>query len=255
MNIKELNAKLTELRDLIATDFDKLNPGIRGVFEGKVQQAMIDIVGVKAELKSLVAKNAEIVLIDGPEAELAEALGGIKLSGIINIDAQGAFKQASERLLPYTGEISTITSDAYTTMLGFIDSISKDTGIKPPRLLSYREGTSDKSLEQNLRDMVREDFGGAGLEPAYVLMELTNIAVNSGISDLPVFAVVYNTQGATEQDYSGVFPGAVSSFTFKTGSEQEVKKMIETVKEKLVSQGKIKVKSSKKTKTNTETQE
>lgn len=187
--------------------------------------------------------NVELILLSGEGEE--GAIANFDKIGAVTVDAQGFYRDVVARSA-INGDLKTINVDSFIILNQALKSLAYVSKVALPRTLELQHGDESLDFEENIRNTVRSQFGGAGCEPAFVLHESMVKAVKARSSEVPLLAVAYNLKGATEREYNGVF-NSIHTFEAKTGDEDEIKSFISNVREKLISQGKIENKKPKTT--------
>lgn len=242
MKLSEIMREIKVAKEQAEMDIGQIDERIRGNFEAQARQARVLLPQLEIAYAQQFRHQAEIILLQGPGA--AKAAGEFEKMGVITVDAQGFYKTvaaAASNLSP--GNVLTMTS--YVELQNSLLALSRATAIRLPKGLDFEEGNARLSLEDNMREIVRKQFSGAGAEPAWAILSAVNGALRKGIDKDPVAIVVYNTLGTNRNDY-GFFPN-VTEVNTTEGSESEVKSILKLVRDKLVAEGKVESKPKTET--------
>ena len=252
--LQEIIGDISDQELIISQSKANENPKMNSFMEGRIRDAEAEIKRLSREYSVTFPYKVEVILANGNGVE--QALDELKDLGVLLVDAQEFYKISKLSI----DSVSSGSNSAAINMVGFVeyvrslDALAQAAGVKLPKPLTFMAGDATKDVVTNLRDITRQQFGGAGAESTWVRLKSTNLALQKRVDKEPVALVVHNTEGASANDYRDAF-FSVHSVTFDTGSEEEVVNALKSIQGELKKQGKITKTNKNKQKQTENTQE
>jgi hypothetical protein len=240
--LNEILADISAAKGTIDLAERLTDPRIKANFEAASREAELQLPVLRSEFINTFRTESEVILVSGAGSEKAiETLSD--LGGILVVDAQEFIRKSAESAYALNPE-NTLSATSYLQVLSEINALARATGVRVPKQLEYDAMDSTASLEDNMRNLVRSQFGGAGAEPAWVLFKAASVALENNIEVSPVPVAVFNLKGASTADYLSIF-SSVREMSFETGTGEEVAKKLKEFATDVRKQGKIKVSTKK----------
>ena len=241
MKLSTLMMNIKENRALAKADASGIDFRVRGTFEARIIQAQANLIELEKRYAREFRNNVEIVLLSGDN--LVSVIDSLNEMGIVTVDAQEFYKKvaATTQLLSPGSLLST---SSFLELSNSIKALAAVSGLAMPKALDFEAGNGSVSSEENMRTIVRKQFGGAGAEPAWVIVAAAQKALYMESETDPLPVVVYNLNGAVKGNYS-VFP-SVHELVAAKGTDDEAKSIMKSLYDNLVSQGKVQPKKTRK---------
>ena len=244
---------MTEIKiqeELFKAAPETINPSIRGNYEAGQVEAKIQIGLLEKEYLTAFRSQAELVLLSGDgEATAAKTFEDM---GFVTVNAQEVFDTAAKVAMEIAPS-NEVNMSSFIELNKTVSALSRAVGVSLPKPLEFENGLPSLTLADNMRNLVRGQFGGAGCEPAWVLFKACDLALKNRVSLDPLPVIVYNAKESSVADYQVLFT-SVNQTTMSFGDPSEVKNFLKELTSALKKQGKIKQKKTQEQNTKGEEQ-
>jgi hypothetical protein len=220
------------------------DPRLESLMQGRKRDAEEVIAKLSTEFLNAFPSKAEIILVDGDGVQAS--IDEFKDFGVITVDAEGFYKHAEESVnaVSYGSNSTAMNMAGFVELVRSLEGLARAAQVRLPRPLEYDAGNAQLSVVENLRNIVRSQFGRSGAESVWVKLKAGSTALTNLVDKEPVPVVVYNIAGATTDDYKDVFT-SVHQVTLEKGDKAEVMKTLKSIQSELKKQGKL-TKTNKK---------
>lgn len=226
--LSQIMSDIKKAKELASQNFEGADSKIAGTLQASVRAAKQNYGALSREY-NLAFRNQVIIILLSGEAE-SKALETVQgLENIPTVDSNEFYKIVADTSDKLSPGLTKLTQSTFMTLNGFLTTLSKSANVRLGRALQYQTGDGTLTLQQNLRNTVRGQFGSAGPEPAWVLLKGMNIALEKQLETDPLPIVAYNLNGATLKDYKGLFP-LVFEYNAETGTKEEFTKAMKEIK-------------------------